>query len=134
MRIGYENTDKKIEIEIYGLKFEIKNVDKIKEFENIEDDDLNGLEKMIESLLGNGSIEKINEQRQKDGYDKIDCAVALKILIGIYQTYMTEYTDNIMQPLEKSIDRIERVNNYKNNYNREQRRYNNRGNRRYGKY
>ena len=61
MRIGYENTDKKIEIEIYGLKFEIKNVDKIKEYENIEDDDLNGLEKMIENLIGEGSINKLNE-------------------------------------------------------------------------
>ena len=132
MRIGYENTDKKIEIEIYGLKFEIKNVDKIKEFENIEDDDLNGLEKMIDSLLGEGAIKKLNEQREKDGYEKIDSTVALNILIGISQTYMTEYTNNIMQPLEKSIDRIERV----NNYNREQRRYNNRNRNRgrYGKY
>ena len=58
MRIGYENTDKKIEIEIYGLKFEIKNVEKIKDYENIEDDDLNGLEKVIETLLGENSINK----------------------------------------------------------------------------
>ena len=71
MRIGYENTDKKIEIEIYGLKFEIKNVEKIKDYENIEDDDLNGLEKVIETLLGENSINKLNEQRKKDGYEKI---------------------------------------------------------------
>ena len=70
MRIGYENTDKKIEIEIYGLKFEIKNVEKIKDYENIEDDDLNGLEKVIETLLGEGAINKLNEQRKKDGYEK----------------------------------------------------------------
>lgn len=127
MRIGYENTDKKIEIEIYGLKFEIKNVDKIKEYENVEDNDLNGLEKMIESLLGKGSIEKINEQRKKDGYEEIDSSVALNLLIGIYQTYTSEYTENILQPFEKSINRI-------NNFNRETRRYNNRGKRRYGRY
>lgn len=127
MRIGYENTDKKIEIEIYGLKFEIKNVDKIKEYENVEDDDLNGLEKMIESLIGEGSINKINEKREKDGYGKIDSTVALNILVGISQQYIAEYTDNIMQPFEKSINRI-------NNFNRETRRYNNRGKRRYGRY
>lgn len=127
MRIGYENTDKKIEIEIYGLKFEIKNVDKIKEYENVEDNDLNGLEKMIESVLGKGSIEKINEQRKKDGYEEIDSSVALNLLIGIYQTYTSEYTENILQPFEKSINRI-------NNFNRETRRYNNIGKRRYGRY
>lgn len=127
MRIGYENTDKKIEIEIYGIKFEIKNVDKIKEYENVEDDDLNGLEKMIESLIGEGSINKINEKREKDGYGKIDSTVALNILVGISQQYIAEYTENIMQPFEKSINRI-------NNFNRETRRYNNRGKRRYGRY
>lgn len=127
MRIGYENTDKKIEIEIYGLKFEIKNVDKIKEYENVEDNDLNGLEKMIESLIGEGSINKINEQREKDGYGKIDSTIALNILVGISQQYIAEYTDNIMQPFEKSMNRI-------NNFNRETRRYNNRGKRRYGRY
>lgn len=127
MRIGYENTDKKKEIDIYGLKFEIKNVDKIKEYENIEDDDLNGLEKMIESLIGEGSINKINEKREKDGYGKIDSTVALNILVGISQQYIAEYTDNIIQPFEKSMNRI-------NNFNRETRRYNNRGKRRYGRY
>jgi hypothetical protein len=127
MKIGYENTDKKIEIEIYGLKFEIKNVDKIKEYENVEDNDLNGLEKMIESLIGEGSINKINEQREKDGYGKIDSTIALNILVGISQQYIAEYTDNIMQPFEKSINRI-------NNFNRETRRYSNRGKKRYGRY
>lgn len=127
MRIGYENTDKKVEIEIYGLKFEIKNVDKIKEYENVEDNDLNGLEKMIESLIGEGSINKINEQREKDGYGKIDSTIALNILVGISQQYIAEYAENIMQPFEKSINRI-------NNFNRETRRYSNRGKKRYGRY
>lgn len=127
MRIGYENTDKKLEIEIYGLKFEIKNVDKIREYEDIKEDDLNGLEKMIENLIGEGSINKINEKREKDGYGKIDSTIALNILVCISQQYISEYTDNIMQPFEKSINRI-------NNFNRETRRYNNRGKRRYGRY
>lgn len=127
MRIGYENTDKKLEIEIYGLKFEIKNVDKIREYEDIKEDDLNGLEKMIENLIGEGSINKINEKREKDGYGKIDSTIALNILVCISQQYISEYTDNIMQPFEKSINRI-------NNFNRETRRFNNRGKRRYDRY
>ena len=127
MKLGYENTDKKIEIEIYGIKFEIKNVNSIKNFEDVEDDDLKGLEKIIESVLGKGSIEKINEQRKKDGYKEIDSSVALNLLIGIYQTYTSEYTENILQPLEKSVNRID-------NYNRKVGKYNNRGKRRYGRY
>jgi len=127
MKIGYENTDKKIEIDIYGLVFEIKNVDKIKEYENIEDNDLNGLEKMIESLLGEGSIKKLNEQRKKDGYKEIDSTIALNILVAITQTYTNSYTDKIMQPLENNISRI-------NRYNRETRRYSNRKRGKYGRY
>lgn len=127
MKIGYENTDKKIEIEIYGLKFEINNVDKIKEYENIEDNDLNGLKKMIESLIGKGSIDKLNEQRKKDGYKEIDNRIALNILVGISQAYTNEYVDNIMQPFEKSINKID-------NFNRKTRMYNNRGKRKYGRY
>ena len=113
MRIGYENTDKKIEIEIYGLKFEIKNVDKIREYEDIKEDDLNGLEKMIENLIWEGYINKINEKREKDGYGKIDSTIALNILVGISQQYISEYTDNIMQPIKKSVKRINKYNKKK---------------------
>lgn len=129
MKIGYESTDKKLEIYIYGLVFEIKNVDKIEEYENVKDDDLNGLEKMIESLLGEGSIKKINEKRKEDGYKEMDSTIALNLLVGICKVYMDTYTNNIMQPLEDNMNRI-------NNYNRESRRYNNkyRNRGRYGKY
>lgn len=124
MKIGYENTDKKIEIEIYGLTFEIKNVEKLKEYEEVEDNDLNGLEKMIETVLGDGAIEKLNEKREKDGYSKIDNKVAINLLVGISQVYMTDYTNQIMQPLEKNINRITKYN----------KRYNNRGKRKYGRH
>lgn len=127
MKLGYENTDKKIEIEIYGLKFEINNVEKMKEYENIEDDDLNGLEEIIEILLGKGAIKKLNDQRKKDGYKEIDSAIALNILIGISEAYINEHTNNIMKPLENNIERVD-------NYNRRTRRYNNRNRGRYGRY
>lgn len=127
MKLGYENTDKKIEVEIYGIPFEIKNVDKMKQFEDVEDDDLNGLEKILETLLGEGAIEKLNNQREKDGYKKIDSSVALNLLVGISDLYMNTYTENIMQPLEKSAERINKYNKKFNRYNRRKR-----GN--YGKY
>lgn len=127
MKIGYENTDKKIEVEIYGIPFEIKNVDKMKQFEDIEDDDLNGLEEILETLLGEGAIEKLNNQREKDGYKKIDSTIALNLLVGISDLYMNTYTENIMQPLEKSAERINKYNKKFNRYNRRKR-----GN--YGKY
>lgn len=127
MKLGYENTDKKIEIEIYGIPFEIKNVDKMKQFEDVEDDDLNGLEEILETLLGEGAIEKLNNQREKDGYKKMDSIVALNLLVGISDLYMNTYTENIMQPLEKSAERINKYNKKFNRYNRRKR-----GN--YGKY
>ena len=126
MKIGYENTDKKLEIEIYGLTFELQNVEKLKEYENVDDNDLNGLEKMIEVVLGDGAIDKLNEQREKDGYKKIDNKVALNLLVGICNTYTTEYTNQIMQPIEDSVDRINR---YNKRYNYSKKR---RG--KYGKY
>jgi hypothetical protein len=127
MKLGYENTDKKIEVEIYGIPFEIKNVDKMKQFEDVEDDDLNGLEEILETLLGEGAIEKLNNQREKDGYKKIDSTIALNLLVGISDLYMNTYTENIMQPLEKSAERINKYNKKFNRYNRRKR-----GN--YGKY
>ena len=49
MSFGYQDTDKKIEIELYGLVFEIKNLsnDKIEEFRNF-DGNLSEVEKQIE--------------------------------------------------------------------------------------
>ena len=71
LKYSYYYCDKDVNIDIGELKFEIKNVDKIREYEDIKEDDLNGLEKMIENLIGEGSINKINEKREKDGYGKI---------------------------------------------------------------
>ena len=125
MRLGYETTDKKIEIDIYGLNFEIKNIEKLQELDNTNDEDIKGLETMIDTALGEGAVTKINEQRVKDGYKEMDSSVALQIIVGIAQAY----TEGYMQPLEKSFERV-------SNYNREARRYNNRNRSRgrYGRY
>lgn len=128
MKIGYEQTDKKIEIEIYDLKFEIKNVEKLQEFEDVKDNDLDTIKKMIETMLGEGAVEKINKKRKEDGYDEINSSIALNILLGIYKVYSSEYIDGVLGSMEKMEDRV-------NNINRNTRRNYNRGNRRrYDRY
>jgi hypothetical protein len=126
MKIGYENTDKKIEIEIYDLKFEISNVEKLKEYEDIKDDDLNGLEKMIEIVLGEGSVQKINEKRLKDGYKEMDSTIALNMLSEISSIYIKEYANKIIEPIHKAYNEM-------NKYSVKRQNYNNRG-KRYGRY
>jgi hypothetical protein len=126
MKIGYENTDKKIEIEIYDLKFEISNVEKLKEYEDIKDDDLNGLEKMIEIVLGEGSVQKINEKRLKDGYKEMNSTIALNMLSEISSIYIKEYANKIIEPIHKAYNEM-------NKYSVKRQNYNNRG-KRYGRY
>lgn len=128
--IGYESTDKKIEVKIYDLEFEISNASKLEELENVDDNDLDSLEKMIDMVLGEGSVKKINEKRVKDGHEKMDSTVALNILVFVSGVFMDEYGNKIMQPLEENMDRIERVNNFR----KDQRRYNSRSYRNRGKY
>lgn len=128
MKIGYEQTDKKIEIEIYDLKFEIKNVEKLQEFEDVKDNDLDTIKKMIETMLGEGAVEKINKKRKEDGYEEINSSIALNILLGIYKVYSSEYIDGVLGSMEKMENRV-------NNINRNTRRNYNRGNRRrYDRY
>lgn len=124
MKIGYENTDKKIEIEIYGLKFEIKNVEKLKEYKEIDDNDLKSLKEILNILLGDDAVEKINKKRKEDGYKEIDNQVALNIFMGIFKAYASEYMNDIVDSYDKVERKLE-------NYNRRTRRNYNRSNRKY---
>lgn len=135
MSFGYQDTDKKIEIELYGLVFEIKNLsnEKIEEFRNINND-LSKIERQIEDILGNGSVEKINNKRIADGYDKMGLEVELNILGCIFEAYAKAMTNNTIDRVSKSINdinsKVEGLNN-----NRQQRRnnkYNRNGN--YNRY
>ena len=64
LKINYEETDKKINVEIYGLIFEINE----EVMENLDVNELksNGtteeVEEVIDKLLGDGSVAKINEK------------------------------------------------------------------------
>lgn len=127
MSFGYQDTDKKIEIELYGLVFEIKNLsnDKIEEFRNF-DGNLSEVEKQIEEILGNGTIEKINNKRIADGYDKMGLEVELNILGCIFEAYAKAMTNNTIDRVSKSINdinsKVEGLNN--NRYQRRNNKYN----------
>ena len=72
LSFGYEDTDKKLEIELYGLVFEIRNLNSIEELENLDSNNFDSIEIELEKILGKGSIEKINNKRRKDGYQDLD--------------------------------------------------------------
>lgn len=127
---GYEDTDKKIEIELYGIIFEIKHLESI---ENLKDTDKNNIEVIegqIEKILGNGSVEKINNKRISDGYPKIDLNIGLQILGCIMESCAKNMLDNTIGKAKTTIDEInDTINNFENNkMNREQRRANKRNN------
>lgn len=140
LSFGYEDTDKKLEIELYGLVFEIRNLNSIKELENLDKNNYNSIEEQLEKILGKGSIEKINNKRRKDGYQDLDINIELNILGCIMETYAKSMTNNTLgrvldsvNDMNKDIDNV-----INNNFNRNQRRNYNRnqyrGNRNYRRY
>ena len=127
LRVGIEDTDRKAKIEIYGIEFEINNVTNLDKYEDIKDNDENGIKNIIEELIGKGAIETLNKKRKELGAGEIDNTIALNILMNIYEAYAEGYTDKILAPMDKMSNRID-------NFNRKTRRYNNRRNRRYDRY
>lgn len=141
LSFGYEDTDKSIEIDLYGLVFEIKNLDNLEELENLDKNDSNVIETQLEKILGKGAIEKINNKRLNDGYNKLDLNIELNILGCIFEAYAKSMTGNVLGRVENTVNDInknmERANNtngfngtnreYRRNYNRNQYR-GNRGN------
>lgn len=127
-KFGYEDTDKNIKVEIYGLEFEIKNIDKdkIEELKNIEKTETT-LEVEIELILGEGAIEKINNKRVQDGYEKMDLQMELGLLGFVFDTYAESLTEKSVGSLQRTLNNIEnKVNDFNNFTNRYQRRNYNR--------
>lgn len=136
MKIGYEQTDENVEIDIYGIRFEI---DKKKILEKDVKNVRSNPEKELEEILGKGSVEKINNKRIADGYEKMTIDVAVKVLSFVYASYIEATTnpliDNIDNVVGKQVERaknmygenreIRRNYNRNNNYkrNRKYRRY-----------
>lgn len=130
MKFGYEDTDKKIEIELYGIVFEIKlDNKKIEELTKIKNDiSLEEMEKYLDEILGENSVKVINEKRKSDGYKEIDENIALQIFMCVFQAYSDSYIGSIEKYVENSNNRME---NQYNRLNRNVNRYKRRNNRRY---
>ena len=116
IKLGYENTDKKIEIEIYGTVFEISREIENIDTKNIEEN--SNLLEMVKKILGEDAVEKINEQRKKDGYGEIDTQVALTIIVACTEAYINAST----KPIDDTMNNIDRK---FNNYNKRRRNFRN---------
>lgn len=130
MKFGYEDTDKTIEIELYGLIFEINNLEDVEEYEKLDKKNSNVVEAQLENILGKGAIEKINDKRMNDGYKKLDLKVELNILGCIFETYAKSITNGVLSKITNTADDINKeVKDTNNNFtNRGQRRNYNRNN------
>lgn len=130
LKFGYEDTDKSIEIDLYGLVFEINNLDSIEDLEKLDKNDSNIIEAQLEKILGQGAIEKINNKRISDGYKKLDLNIELNILGCIFETYAKSMTGNVLGRVKNTVNDInqdmERTNNINTYHNRQQRRNYNR--------
>lgn len=128
LKFGYEDTDKKIEIELYGLVFEINNLDNLEELENLDAENGNAVEAQLEKILGKGAIEKINNKRINDGYKKLDLNAELSILGCIFEAYAKSMTGNVLERATNAVNSINKDIDKANIGNREQRRNYNRNN------
>lgn len=121
--LSYSDTEREIEVKIYGLNFKIS--DKIErlnteEIQKQAETDEKIIEKVIDDILGENATQKINEQRVKDGYDEMNLNVQTQVLNWIVQ----QYTDEVLEPINKTVNRIQNRNYRRNGkYNNRYRRY-----------
>lgn len=122
LSFGYEDTDKKIEVSLYGLIFEINKRNIIdKDIKNIDKRTENEVEEEIKELIGEDSIKKINSKRINDGYEEMTLDVEVAVLTCIYKAYITATSGTMIDEILNTNKKIEdRVRN--NNINREQKR------------
>lgn len=142
LKVGYEDTDKKIEINIYGIIFEIRNLNenKIKEYENMDKENKVTIESELENIIGKGAIEKINRKRNEDGYENLTIDAELNILGMIFQAYYTtvisNFTNKLVEGSNMAKEQVKEVENmfignrenrrnykFNRNYRRNRRRY-----------
>lgn len=123
---GYEDTDSKIEVDFYGIVFEINNLDSIDKLKSLDQNNEDVIEAQLEKILGKGAIEKINRKRVSDGYKELDLNVELNMLGCIFEAYAKGTAGNVLGRVSNAIEDINK--DMSNTMNREQRRNYNRTN------
>lgn len=129
MKFGYEDTDKKIEVELYGLIFEI-NKEKIldKNTDILNSDNENAIRDEIKEIIGEDSIDKINKKRKEDGYNEMTLDVEIAVLACLFKAYMTASADTLIDEINETKNKYKndgyiQRNNKPNRYERRNRYY-----------
>lgn len=132
--IGYQDTDKEVEVKIFGLQFKIKgilNEENIKEIEENKNN-VELIDKQIKMLIGEDAIDKINKKRKEDGREEMDLIVkanVLGMLMGVYAEQIgTQAIDNISGTYNKLDSKINsfsrrKISRYNQRYYRRNRSY-----------
>lgn len=125
--LNYEELDKDLELEIFGLKFGIGlNESYLKDLSKIKYEDDNSIKDVIDALLGNGSYEKIKDKFRKDRGKEIDEFVWVKVVLFIkqeFEKYMNSYQDKFKENNFPINREQRRSNRYSRNFNRRYNRY-----------
>ena len=128
--LGYEELDSDLELEIFGIKFNLginsEYLEKLKELQYTanSNDDKQMIKDVINGILGFGAYDKIKDKYKADRGKDIDEFVWLKVAMFVKKE-LENYLDNYGNEFKVSRP-----------MNRSERRYNNRryNNRRYRRY
>ena len=116
--LGYEELNKDIEVEIFGLKFGIGldrvYLDKVKELQYV--DGKESIEKCIDIILGKGSYQKIKEKYEKDQGKEIDDFIWTKVAVFLKEQFEKYARTYVPQNFRNYRPRNYSRRNYRKNY------------------
>lgn len=119
-RLGYEDTNVKYEVDIYGIVFEINNLEtNIERLQNVNRNDEKSIEEVIKIILGENSIDRLREKRLKDNEGELTITHELGILLFLMKMCRKAYAEK----QRESIDEIINMGN-RNSNRQERRQYN----------
>ena len=118
LEIRYEDTDKKLEVNLYGKKIFKINEGIVGELDTKKlQEEEPSVEKM-ENILGEGAVDEINKIREVDGYDKMELSHELALVMYIIEYYV----NTLIKPIDNMTNRYRKeYNKRRNNYNRNNR-------------
>lgn len=118
-KFGYEDSDKVVKVDIYGLEFKVNDIKKeeIEEIQKNENDE-EKVDKCLKQMLGEDAIEKINKKRKEDGYEEMDIKTKVGILAFTFQAYCEELVNNVQGLYDKMYKSVNNVSNYNRQYRR----------------
>lgn len=89
--LGYEELDKDIEVEIFGLKFGIgfnnNYLNNVRNLKYIVRNGQGNIKECIDTILGNGSFDKIKDKYEKDQGKEIDDFIWAKVALFLREQF-----------------------------------------------